>query len=386
MENSKLLYIECLNNDKYLKELITDSYKWRFALENSNIGVWDWNAKTNEVFYSEESKQMIGYEDYEIGNTSDEWDKRVHPEDREAYYRDFNAHLRGELDIYINEHRIRCKDGSYTWILDRGKVVSKDNDGKPTRIIGTHSNITKRKEVEEALKINLDLITNQNDRLHNFTHIVSHNLRTHVGNFESILEFYDQASSENEKEDMVNHLKTISKSLTETITDLNSIISIKSKSDTKALNQRVNLRDVAKKVVESLVLDIKKHNVLIENLIPETIYLNTNVSYLNSVVHNLISNSIKYSSKTRQPLITLNCDVTINTIQLTVKDNGIGIDLNKHEDKIFQLYQTFHGTQREDSKGIGLYITKTQVEALGGTIEVDSTPNQGTCFKVTLNT
>ena len=180
--------------------------------------------------------------------------------------------------------------------------------------------------------------------------------------------------------------ETISKSLTETITDLNSIISIKSKSDTKALNQRVNLREVAKKVVESLVLDIKKHNVLIENLIPETIYLNTNVSYLNSVIHNLISNSIKYSSKTRQPSITLNCNVTINTIQLTVKDNGIGIDLNKHDDKIFQLYQTFHGTQREDSKGIGLYITKTQVEALGGTIEVDSTPNQGTCFKVILNT
>jgi PAS domain S-box-containing protein len=123
--------------------------RWQFALEGAGDGVWDWNAQTNEVFYSHQWKTMLGYEDDEIGNTLDEWDKRVHPEDKERCYADVQGRFRGETPVYQNEHRILCKDGAYKWILDRGKVIQWMEEGKLLRVIGTHTDITDRKRLEE---------------------------------------------------------------------------------------------------------------------------------------------------------------------------------------------------------------------------------------------
>ncbi len=126
--------------------------RWQFALEGAGDGVWDWNARTNEVFFSKQWKAMLGYEEHEIGNRLDEWDQRLHPEDREQAYADLNNHLAGRAPMYLSEHRLRCKDGSYKWILDRGKVIQWTEDGKPLRVIGIHSDITARKRAEEALE------------------------------------------------------------------------------------------------------------------------------------------------------------------------------------------------------------------------------------------
>ncbi|MFK7781086.1 PAS domain-containing protein [Psychroserpens sp.] len=357
-----------------------DELKWQFALENSNVGVWDWNAKTNQVFYSEKTKQLIGFTNSEIKNSEIQWDKRVHPEDQDAYFKDYNAHLNGNLDHYKNEHRVRCKDGSYKWILDRGKVVTRDKNNKPLRIIGTVADITKRKKNEELLKTNLELITNQNKRLHNFTHIVSHNLKTHIGNFKNILEFYDEAHSEKERDDLISHLKTISGALTNTIVDLNDIISIKSKSNIEQINETINIHSCANKIIKSLELESQQKNISIHNAIRETDHIKTNVSYFESILHNLISNGIKYSHPERRSKIILQTIHTNTEIKILVSDNGIGIDTDKYKNQLFEMYQTFHGTKREDSRGIGLYITKTQVEALEGRIELSSKPNEGSTF------
>jgi PAS domain S-box-containing protein len=126
--------------------------RWQFALEGAGDGVWDWNPQTNEVFFSRQWKAMLGYEEDEIGNTLDEWDKRVHPEDKEQCYADLHEHLSGEKRVYQNEHRVLCKDGTYKWILDRGKVIESADDGKPLRVIGTHTDITDRKQAQNALK------------------------------------------------------------------------------------------------------------------------------------------------------------------------------------------------------------------------------------------
>lgn len=360
-----------------------DELKWQFALENSNVGLWDWNAATNQVFYSKKTKELIGYKDSEISDTEIQWDKRVHPDDRDAYFKDYDIHLNGSLDLYKNEHRIRCKDGSYKWILDRGKVVLRDDNNKPLRIIGTVSDITQRKKHEELLNNNLELITNQNKRLHNFTHIVSHNLKTHIGNFKNILEFYDEATTENEKEELVGHLKTISGALTDTIVDLNDIISIKSKSNIDQINGQINIYSCANKIIKSLELESQQKNITIHNAIREVDNIKTNVSYFESILHNLISNGIKYSHPDRKSKIMLQTVHTNNELKILVSDNGIGIDLEKHKNQLFEMYQTFHGTNREDSRGIGLYITKTQVEALGGLIELSSIPNEGSTFTLT---
>lgn len=121
---------------------------WVYAMEGNRDGVWDWNAVTNEVFFSKRWKEMLGFDEDEISNHLSEWDKRVHPDDKDAVYADLNAHLNGEVPYYENEHRVQCKDGSYIWILDRGKVMSWTEDGKPLRVVGTHSDVTLRKEAE----------------------------------------------------------------------------------------------------------------------------------------------------------------------------------------------------------------------------------------------
>ncbi len=134
------------------KELIESKLRWKFAVEGNADGLWDWNLITNEVFFSTQWKKMLGFSENEIQGSLQEWGNRVHPDDKEKVYQDINKHINGETDFYENEHRVLCKDNTYKWILDRGKIVSYTSDNKPERMIGTHSDITDRKKAEQALK------------------------------------------------------------------------------------------------------------------------------------------------------------------------------------------------------------------------------------------
>ncbi|MDP3432031.1 MAG: PAS domain S-box protein [Bacteroidota bacterium] len=125
--------------------------RWHFALEGAGDGVWDWNPQTNVVFFSKQWKLMLGYEVHEIENKLEEWDKRLFPDDKETVYQLLNQHIDGLAPVYISEHRIMCKDGTYKWILARGKIMTLDADGKPIRFIGTNTDISERKEAEEKL-------------------------------------------------------------------------------------------------------------------------------------------------------------------------------------------------------------------------------------------
>jgi len=364
-------------------ELSFDELKWQIALENSNVGVWDWNSHSDEVFYSSESKKILGYEAHELSTSTMEWNKRVHPDDRTTYFRNLKSHVKGECDTFRNEHRVICKDGTYKWVLINGKTVDKDSHGKPSRIIGTHTDITYQKKYDGQSKKQLQLITSQNERLHNFTHIVSHNLKTHIGNFKNILEFYDEANSENEKIELVNHLKTISEALTTTIVDLDDIISIKAKSNAHELNERINVFSCAEKIIDSLQIEIDKNQIGVYNSIRKDDHLLANRPYLESIFYNLICNSIKYRSNDRKSKVILQSIHSKKELKILISDNGIGIDTEKHKNQLFEMYQTFHGTDRLDSRGVGLYITKIQVEAIGGTINVESKPDEGTTFILT---
>ena len=125
--------------------------RWLFALEGSGDGVWDWDYPSGTVFYSRRFKEMLGYAEDEIGTGLNEWTDRVHPADRDAIRNELHRYLNGETPFYAGEFRMLCRDGSYRWILTRGMVVSQAADGSIVRIIGTHSDITTRKQAEEAL-------------------------------------------------------------------------------------------------------------------------------------------------------------------------------------------------------------------------------------------
>jgi len=126
--------------------------RWRFALEGSGDGVWDWNVQSGEVQFSQRWKEMIGYRDDEIEDRLEEWEKRIHPNDLPRVKADLQAHFEGRTATYANEHRMCCKDGEWRWILDRGKVVRRDADGKPLRMIGMHTDITERKHIEQRIR------------------------------------------------------------------------------------------------------------------------------------------------------------------------------------------------------------------------------------------
>ncbi|NER22113.1 MAG: PAS domain S-box protein [Symploca sp. SIO1C2] len=124
--------------------------RWQFALEGAGDGVWDWDLQTNTVFYSRPCQAMLGYVEEEMNDT--QWNSRIHPDDQAQYRQDLSQHLKGKTSMYRSEHRARCKDGSYKWILDRGKVIEQTANGKPLRVIGTKTDISDRKQAEWALR------------------------------------------------------------------------------------------------------------------------------------------------------------------------------------------------------------------------------------------
>ena len=147
-----LLVRDVLNARTMARRLRDSEERWRFALEGAGDGVWDWNVVTNEVKFSRRWKEMLGFSDNEIDNEFSEWDQRVHPQDRQSAMNDIRAHIDGITPAFVNEHRLLCKDGSWKWILGRGKIISRTPEGKPLRIIGTQTDITQRKLNENELK------------------------------------------------------------------------------------------------------------------------------------------------------------------------------------------------------------------------------------------
>jgi len=133
---------------KTAQALADSEQRWELAVSGANDGIWDWNPQTNEVYFSERWKSMLGYQSDEIGGQVDEWTSRIHPDDLQHTLAELQRHLRGETDFYQCEHRMRCKNGSYIWILDRGRALI-DAQGNAVRMSGSHSDVTERRAAED---------------------------------------------------------------------------------------------------------------------------------------------------------------------------------------------------------------------------------------------
>ncbi len=133
-----------LQNRNVMRKLQSLEFRWNFALEGSGQGVWDWDLRTDQVFFSRVLKEMLGFAEGEFGNHVTDWSSRVHPDDFERVMADLRDHFEGRASVYVSEHRVRQKDGDYRWILDRGLVVSRDSEGRALRMIGTHTDVTEQ--------------------------------------------------------------------------------------------------------------------------------------------------------------------------------------------------------------------------------------------------
>lgn len=242
---------------------------------------------------------------------------------------------------------------------------------------GYIQDITDRKKQRFELQEFVDVTAEQNKRLLNFTYIISHNIRSHVANLIGILGILD-SDDEQAHHTFLPLMRESVSNLDESIRNLNEVVSIQSK---VGLNRsEVNLLSLLNKTLLNLKMITKDAGAEIITDIPESLSVMSNPAYLESILLNLVSNSIKYRSPDRPLVVRVSAWTENEGLFLEVEDNGLGIDMEKYRDVVFGMYKTFHGNK--DSKGLGLFISKTQAEALGGRIEIRSEVNKGTVVSV----
>ena len=363
-------------NDFANETLSINDFRNQFAVTASQIGVWDWNLITNEVYYSPESLLILELNESDtIIMTPEQWFEKVHPDDREYYLANIQRHFDNQIPHYEACYRVLCGE-DYKWLLIRGKVVERGSDDKPKRIVGTHTDISIQKEREQNLLETLKLVNKQKNSLLNFAQIVSHNLGNHVGNLASILQLNDDGLFE--KEEFLEYLKSVSDELTDSIKNLMELVEVTNNFEVK--KSVLNVNDYINKINNILIDVFRKNKTEIINLVPDDFSVVFNSAYLESVLLNLTSNAIKYADDKKKSFVKFYVEPNSESKILVIEDNGLGIDLDKYKDQIFGLYKTFHSN--EDSKGVGLHITKNQIEAMNGKIEVTSKIGIGTVFKI----
>ena len=271
------------------------------------------------------------------------------------------------------------KDGSLFWI-NFTMIPVTNKDGEHSHWISVQRDVTEIKEKEKEREQLIGELTKNNNDLKQFSYITSHNLRAPLSNLTGLLNLIDDIPIENpELKELIEGFSTSTHLLNETINDLVKVIIIKDNPSIK--KEKVLIRDVFESVFNQLNFLINIHKPILKIELSEEYIGNINKSYLESIFLNLMTNSIKYRSTTNQLKISITSKTIEDNLIIIFKDNGIGIDMNRNKNKIFGLYQRFHN--HPDSKGLGLYLVKSQVESMGGNISVESKVDKGTTFTLT---
>ncbi|ESU20364.1 signal transduction histidine kinase [Flavobacterium enshiense DK69] len=369
--------VEDITQRKESEKLILESQKKIKDLIDSIDGiVWEGNSvEPGVTFVSKKSEDILGYTPEEWLADKYFWRKIIHPDDRDWVIKQStdNAKARKAFDT---EYRIIAKNGNTVWVRDIVSIYHESVESIKFR--GILIDITKSKQFEIDLNNSLTLVTEQNKRLLNFSHIVSHNLRSHTSNIQSLINLIEMSDNEYEKKELLVLLKSVSEALNETMDNLNEVVSIQT--NITPVIEELNLNKFIKRTLEVLRNQIVKNEAKIENNISDDETVKFNPAYLESVLLNFLSNAIRYKHPERNPRIELNSYLEDNYRVVEIKDNGIGIDLDKNGNKLFGMYKTF--TNNPESRGIGLFITKNQIDALKGKIKVESKLNEGTTFKI----
>lgn len=368
---------EDITERKTAEKIILNSQERIESLINTIDGiVWECDANTFEfTFISKKVKNILGYTAEEWLFCKTFWQDHIHPEDKESVI-SFCSEKTENNEDHDFEYRMVAKDGSVVWLRDIVNIVLENN--KSVSLRGIMINITRHKENQKDLKKSFNLVSEQNKRLLNFSYIVSHNLRSHTSNISSLIGLIETAENNDEKEEMIGLLKSVSNSLNDTMTNLNEVVNIQTNITLSI--EKINLYKYIKKAKKILSGQIVSNSITFNNLVAADVEINYNPAYMESILYNIISNAIRYSNKDRDSFITIKYYKENESKILEITDNGIGIDLEKYKNKIFGMYKTF--SNYKDSKGLGLFITKNQVEAMGGKITVQSELNVGTTFKI----
>ena len=368
------------NNKKLIeKELLESERKLSLITNNSKDGFVVFENK--EITYISPSYcQMLGYSEEEVYKMKlEDVFNSIHPEDVENVRTIIYDNLGKREKNFKCEFRFKNKEGNYFWREDTASVLY-DENGNYEKYIVISRDVTAIKTAEMEIDKMYTISKNLNERLLDFTYIISHNIRSNTSNISMIIDLIESTNEIDEKEEYFQLLKESNKKLVDTIYYLNETVNIQLSS--KENRVKLNLKEEIEKILVAINAIVRSNNVTINYHIPDDFTIKVIPSYLESIMLNLITNAIKYRSKERDLIVEITAIKNGKEYTIAVKDNGLGIDLVKNKDKIFGMYKTFHGNA--DAVGLGLFMTKNHIEALGGNISVESKVNTGTEFKFRL--
>ncbi len=309
----------------------------------------------------------LGYEAHEILNTPM---YLLFPAEKKDVASTFLDEFRKAAEVHNIETTLQRKNGSLVEVLLNASSVRNDSG---EILYHRVSCIDVTEKVNSAKKLKL-----QNQRLSDFCSIISHNLRGPLSNISMIADYLKTTELNDMQLEMIGKLNGVLDHLNEIFNELVESISVRY--DTEILSEEIHLDEVLELTVKSFENQIKAYNASISIDFSDVSHIFYPRKYMESIFTNLLSNALKYRSPDQTPEIKFKSEIKGNEIILSVSDNGLGIDIELHKKNLFKIRKVFH--DHPEARGFGLFMTKTQVEAMGGNIWVDSTPEVGSTFYV----
>ncbi|MHC5068507.1 MAG: ATP-binding protein [Planctomycetota bacterium] len=349
------------------------------VIEGTHLGMWDWNPQTNEVAFNDIWAEMLGYDLSEISPSLDEWQSRVHPDDLAGCYRDIQAHMDGETALYHNVHRMKHRAGHWVYILDRGKVVERDEQGRPIRFTGTHTDISEQKRAEVEAR---SLAAAKSE----FLATMSHEIRTPLNGLIGLTQLLRESGVNAQQTAYVEVMAECGAGLLAVINDILDF----SKIDAGQLVIDPQPTDLVRvmRMVHALFQGQAAAKGLAYHLVvpdPQPAAVMVDDHRLKQVVMNLLTNALKFTSTGTVELalaVSAPADDRCH-VQVRVTDSGKGINDSA---TIWDRFTQEDGSisRHHGGTGLGLAISRRLVELMGGTITVESVPGHGATFIVEL--
>ncbi len=345
----------------------------------AKFGAWELDIETNNVKWSDGIYEIFEIDNEQRANFNlNEALNFYEKNEREKLLKSLENAIENDsgYDIFL---KIITHNGSQKWVRSIARTEYSTNERK-RKVLGVIQDVTSEMIGKEKQNKLIEITKNQNNRLKNFAYIVSHNLRSHAANFSSLLDLLQIENGTIDENEIVSMLKKSSKNLLQTIEDLSKVAKMYDGHITDFT--KVDLNQIINQVLENLSCLILEKRIKVKSDLNQQIYVKGLASYVESILFNLISNAVKYSDDAKEKQVSITVEETKKHAKITIEDNGLGIDLKKHEKQLFQMYKIFHPHLK--GKGLGLFITKNQIEAIGGSIQVSSKPEIGTKFIIHL--
>jgi len=371
---------EEVNQRKKIEGYLRESEeRYHLAVSGTNDGIWDWDIRTDETYFSPIWMKILGYENYNLPNLLSTWSARIHPEDLDRTFEAIKNHFRGETEIYECTHRLKNAQGHYIWIEAKGKCL-RDDQGNPYRMVGTITDISIKKEAEETLIAAKKAAEAANKLKTEFLANMSHEIRTPMN---AILGFCQLLQHKPLDDASVSYLQSITSSgqilmgLINDILDLSTIEADKLNIYYENVNLEMLLSDVTHIFAEAAKEKKLELKLVIEPNAPKYIFFDG--LRLRQIMVNIVGNAIKFTEKGFIKIYAQTKET--NCLELSVEDTGIGIAPQEHE-KIFEAFTQSDGqsTRKYGGTGLGLTITRRLTNILGGSIFLESELNQGSKF------